>query len=115
MNRDSDPEAKGIDLPSDPYVWDIEKISAAAGKLWAFTSSKNEDGDDQQVDVFDEAGRFIDSFILRFPPGKRNHRARWSLLTDEGFYFVPEHEDDGTVSIGKYRIMEAGLFKEVRR
>jgi hypothetical protein len=109
---DRDPETKGIDLPDDPYVWDIDRIHAAAGKLLVFTSVMKPDGDDQQVDVFDEAGRFIDNLVLRYPAGGRNHRgvARWTLLTDDGFFIIPEQEEDGLVSIGKYRIRDADLF-----
>jgi hypothetical protein len=109
---DPDPETKGIDLPDGPYVWDINRIHAAAGKLWVFTSVMKPNGDDQQVDVFDAEGRFIDNFVLRFPAGGRNHRgvARWTLLTDDGFFIIPEQEEDGLVSIGKYRIVDADLF-----
>lgn len=106
-----DPETKHIVLPSDPYVWDIHKIHAAAAKLWVFTSVMKPDGDDQQVDLFDTIGRYVDSFILRFPAGRRTHRARWTLLTDDGFFFIPEQEDDGLISIGKYRIGNSGLFR----
>lgn len=107
---DPDPETKGIDLPDDPYVWDIDRIHAAAGKLLVFTSTIRSGGDDQQVDVFDEAGRFIDNIILRFPAAGRNHRARWTVLTDDGFFIIPEQEKDGLISIGKYRIVDAELF-----
>jgi hypothetical protein len=109
---DPDPETKGIDLPDDPYVWDINRIHAAAGKLWVFTSAMKPNGDDQQVDVFDDAGRFMDNFVLRFPAGGRDHRrvARWTVLTDDGFFIIPEQEEDGLISIGKYRIVDADLF-----
>ena len=109
---DPDPELKGVNLPEDPYVWDIDKIHAAAGKLWVFTSVMKPDGDDHQVDVFDGEGRFVDSVVLRYPPGNRNHRgvARWTLMTDDGFFVIPEQEQDGLVTIGKYRIADPGLF-----
>jgi hypothetical protein len=109
---EEDPELKGVDLPDDPYVWDVDKIHAAAGKLWVFTSAMKPDGDDHQVDVFDADGRYADSVILRYPAGDRNHRrvARWTLMTDDGFFVIPEQEEDGLVSIGKYRIADAQLF-----
>jgi len=107
---DPDPETRGIEFPDEPYVWDIDRIHAAAGKLWVFTSTIRSGGDDQQVDVFDEAGRFVDSVVLRFPAGGRNHRARWTVLTDDGFFIIPEQEKDGLISIGKYRIADADLF-----
>ncbi len=107
---DPDPETKGIDLPDDTYVWDIYRIHAVAGKLWVFTSVMKPNGDDQQVDVFDEAGRFIDNLVLRYPAGGRSHRARWTVLTDDGIFIIPEEEKDGLISIGKYRIVDADLF-----
>ena len=110
--EESDPETKGVEFPDDPYYWDIDKIHAAAGRLWVFTSVAKPDGDDRQVDVFDADGRYIDSVILRFPPEGLNHRAvaRWTLLTDDGILIIPEQDEDGLVSIGKYRIPDAGLF-----
>jgi hypothetical protein len=109
-----DPETRGLEFPKDPYVWDIDRIQAAAGKLFVFTSTTRRGGDDQLVDVFDAGGKLIDSVFLRFPPGELNHRAvsRWTALTDEGFFFVPEQDPDGLVSIGKYRIPDAALFHE---
>jgi hypothetical protein len=107
-----DPETRGIDFPDEPYVWDIDGIHAAAGKLWVFTSVMRPG--DQQVDLFDEAGRYVDNAIFRFPPGGRNHRARWTLLTDDGFFIIPEQEEDGLISIGKYRILDTGLFPAKR-
>ena len=70
------------------------------------------DGNDHLVDIFDAEGRFVDSVILRYPPGGRDHLflPRWTLMTDDGFFFVPEQEEDGLVSIGKYRILDASLF-----
>jgi hypothetical protein len=109
---EADPELKGVELPDDPYVWDIARIHATAGKLWVFTSAMKPDGDDHQVDVFDAEGRYADSIILRYPAGDRNHRhvARWTLMTDDGLFVIPEQEEDGLVSIGKYRIADADLF-----
>lgn len=104
---DPDPEARGFeDVDSDPYVFDINEIQAVGDRLWVFTSAVRPGGNDQLVDVFDADGRFIDSFFLRFPPGPRNHRSvrRKSLVTDDGFFFVPEQEENGLVTIGKYKI-----------
>jgi hypothetical protein len=105
---DPDPETRGIEFPDEPYVWDIVRIHAAAGRLWVFTSVTSPD--DQPVDLFDEVGRFVDRVILRYPPGGRNHSARWTLLTDDGFFIIPEQGEDGLISIASYRIRDAGLF-----
>ncbi len=110
--EDAEPELRGVELPEDPYVWDVDRIHAAAGRLWVFTSAMKPDGDDQQVDVFDAEGRYIDMFVLRYPAGKRNHRAvsRWTLLADDGRFVIPEQEADGLVTIGVYRVPDAALF-----
>lgn len=109
-DEDLDPEARGIDTPEEPFAWDIERIQAAARRLWIFTSAHTPDGNSQAVDLFDEAGRYADSIVLRYPDAKRTHNARWTHLTDDGFFFIPEEEADGLITIAKYRITEAGLF-----
>ncbi len=109
-SADPDPEARGIEFPDEPYAWDITRILAAAAKLWVFTSVMKPDGNDQEVDVFDGAGRFVDSVVLRFPTTGRDHLARWTLLTNDGFFFIPEQGEDGLISIVKYRLSDAGLF-----
>ncbi|MBN2265083.1 MAG: hypothetical protein JW775_04630 [Candidatus Aminicenantes bacterium] len=109
----ADPESRGIELPDAPYGWDVSKIHAAAGKLWVFTSVMKADGDDRLVDIFDAEGRYADSIVLRFPDSGRDHRvvSRWSLLTDDGFFYIPEQEEDGLITIGKYRVPDARLFR----
>lgn len=111
---DPDPEARGIEAPSDPYMFDINEIHAVGENLWVLTSVIKPDGDDQQVDVFDAAGRFIDSFFLHFPASGRNHRIarRKTLITDDGYLFVPEQEEDGLVTIGKYKIRDLVLERK---
>lgn len=111
---ETDPETRGIDFPSDPYPFDIREIHAVGEKLWVFTSVCKSNGDDQQVDVFDAAGRFIDSFFLRFPTSKRNHTIvrRKALITDDGYFFAPEQEEDGLVTVGKYKIRDLTLERK---
>jgi hypothetical protein len=107
---DQDPELRGVDLPSDKYVFDINELHVVGENLWVFTSVMKPDGDDQQVDVFDAAGRYIDSFFLHYPANGQNHRIarKKSLITDDGYFFLPEQDAAGLVSIGKYRIHDLG-------
>ncbi|OGD21249.1 MAG: hypothetical protein A2Y70_08855 [Candidatus Aminicenantes bacterium RBG_13_64_14] len=109
-DEDLDPEAKGIVLPSDIPSFDILEIHVVRDRLWAFTSTRKANGDEWLVDVFDAEGQFIDSFYLEFPDDKRHHFYSKGLITDDGYLFVPEQEEDGLVSIGKYRIVDADLF-----
>jgi hypothetical protein len=117
IGPDPDPEARGFEeVNSDPYVFDIDEIHAVGDELWVFTSTAKADGNDQQVDVFDTSGRYIDSFFLKFPPSGRKHRgaSRKSLVTDDGFIFLPEQEEDGLVTIGKYKIRGFSRSEKVR-
>jgi hypothetical protein len=111
---DPDREAKGIDVPSDPYMFDIIEIHAIGENLWVLTSVMKPDGNDQQVDVFDTAGNIIDSFFLHFPASGRNHCnvRKKSLITEDGFFFIPEEEEDGLVTIGKYKIRDLTLERK---
>jgi len=109
-DEDLDPEAKGIVLPSDIPGFEIFELHAVRDRLWVFTSTERTGGNERLIDVFDPEGRFVDNFYLEFPDKKMNHRYSKGLITDDGFLFVPEQEEDGLVSIGKYRILDADLF-----
>jgi hypothetical protein len=110
----TDPETRGIDFPSDPYLFDIREIHAVGENLWIFTSVYKPNGDDQQVDVFDATGRFIDNFFLRFPTSERNHTIvrRKALIADDGYIFIPEQEEDGLVTIGKYKMRDLNFQRD---
>lgn len=96
------------------FVSDINQIHSVGDNLWVFTSTVKPGGKEQQVDVFDENGRYSDSFFLRFPPGGRNHFLRKGVISDDGFLFIPEREEDGLVSIGKYKILDS-VFSQASR
>jgi hypothetical protein len=105
-----EPETQGVQMPSFAFMFDISQIHTVKDRLWIFTSTERAGGNERLVDVFDAEGRFVDSFYLQFPDAGRNHRISKSLITDEGILFIPEEEEDGLISIGKYRILDAGLF-----
>jgi hypothetical protein len=109
-DEDLDPEAKRTIDQSDIPSFDIIEIHAVGDRLWAFTSTMKEKGNDRLIDVFDVGGRFVDSFRLEFPDKNVRHSYSKGLITSDGFMFVPEQDEDGLVSIGKYRIADANLF-----
>jgi hypothetical protein len=109
-DEDMDPGAKRDVDASDVPSFDVLEIHAVGDRLWAFTSTMAERGNGRLVDVFDADGRFVDSFTLEFPDRALRHSYSKGLVTADGFYFVPEQDEDGLVSIGKYRIPDAGLF-----
>jgi len=109
-DEDLDPETKRDLDASDVPSFDVLEIHAVGDRLWAFTSTMKERGNDRLVDVFDADGRFVDSFTLEFPDPVLRHSYSKGLITADGFYFVPEQDEDGLASIGKYRIPDVDLF-----
>lgn len=97
------PVPKKLLPPQFEYVWDIWWIQVANNSLYVFTSTLKEGS--RLIDVFDMEGNYIDAFYLQFPDNSRNHNPIHSLLTEDGFLFVPEENNEtGLVSIGKYKI-----------
>jgi hypothetical protein len=90
--------------PAMPYAFDIYCPIAFKDSLWVVTYTEKDDGQSRLIDAFDPEGRYIDNFFLRFPPGQKRHDFYWSLITEDGFLFIPEEDADGLFSIGKYRI-----------
>ena len=109
-DEDMDPAMKREIDTSDAPSFDILEIHAVGDRLWTFTSTMMERGNDRLVDVFDAEGRYIDSVILEFPDRTLRHNYSKGLVTADGFLFIPEQDRDGLVSIGKYRVPDAGLF-----
>ena len=58
------------------------------------------------IDIFNKDGKYIDSYYLQFPLNNEDHFYTSGLLSNEGFIFVPEQNQEGLVSIGKYRIKD---------
>lgn len=54
--------------------------------------------------------RSVAGVVLAFPDRTLRHDCSKGLVTEDGFLFVPEQDRDGLVSIGKYRVPDAGLF-----
>jgi hypothetical protein len=111
---DPTPEARRNDPSSTPYIFDIKEIHAVGENLWVLTSFMKPDGNTEQVDVFNAAGRFIDSFFLHFPRSGRIRRGEGikSLITDDNYLFIPEQEEDGLVTIGKYKIRNLSVERD---
>jgi hypothetical protein len=83
--------------PEQVYEWDISDLFADQNKLWVRTSTEDS-AKGVLFDVFDENGRFIDSFYVG---------AGRSLLKVQGdVIFVIEKEKDDSLRVVKYKIME---------
>jgi hypothetical protein len=101
-----DREAKGLTPPAFEYYFDISAILVFRDSLWVITSTSKDNDTKRLVDVFDMEGRYIDSFYLQFPLNNETHWIGSSILSDDGFLFIPEQSEDGFVSIAKYRIKD---------
>jgi hypothetical protein len=83
--------------PEQVYEWDIIDLFANRNKLWVETSTKDSTKG-VLFDVFDENGRFVDSFFVG---------AGRSLLKVQGdVIFVIEKEEDDSIRLVKYKIVE---------
>ena len=101
-----DPESIRFRPPQLEYYFDIFHIHVFRGSLWVITSTSKDNNSKRLVDVFDMEGKYIDSFYLQFLLNNETHWIGNSILSDDGFIFLPEQNQDGFVSIGKYRIKE---------
>jgi hypothetical protein len=83
--------------PEQVYEWDVLGLFVNQNKLWVETSTKDS-AKGVLFDVFDENGRFVDSFHVG---------AGRSLLKVQGeVIFVLEKEEDESLRVVKYKIVE---------
>ncbi len=92
--------------PRAEFYFDISKLLIFRNNLWVITSTSKSNGSLKLVDVFDTEGHYIDSFYLKFPANDTSPVIGFSLLTDEGYLFVPEQDSEGFASIAKYAIKD---------
>lgn len=91
------PSRSSIKIPEIKYENDIVYLYNFKGNLWVETST-DDDKKGTLYDVFNRVGQYIDSFWL--DKGE-------SLITTYGDYlFVREQDEDGNISIVKYRVLE---------
>ena len=102
----TDRELKGLRPPPLKYSWDIVGIHAVRDTLWVLTSKPDFSDSERLIDVFDLNGAYIDSFTLRFPDTGMRHFYGDRSITDDGFLFAVEQDNEGYISIGKYRIID---------
>lgn len=94
--------------PPEEFVHDILWIQIVKNSLWIFTSTtKDEDGVNPLIDVFDMEGKYVDCFYMKFPMDNENHWVYDALVSDDGLIFIKqENKDTGLISIGKYRMRD---------
>lgn len=109
-DEDLEPGTKLEPDDSEAPSFDVLEIHAVGDRLWAFTSTMSDRGNDRVVDIFDAEGRFVDSVVLAYPDRTLRHNYTKSLVTADGILYVAEQDREGLVSIGQYRVPDAGLF-----
>jgi hypothetical protein len=89
-------KAKKSYYPERDYEFDIGNLFDCENTLWVLTSTSDETKG-PLFDVFDQSGTYIDSFNLG---------VSGSLMTTHGnSFFVKETDEEGTISIVKYKIL----------
>jgi hypothetical protein len=88
---------KAYGFPEQVYEWDVIDLFVNQNKLWVQTSTEDS-AKGVLFDVFDENGRFVDSFHVG---------AGRSLLKVQGdVIFVLEKAEDESLRVVKYKIVE---------
>jgi hypothetical protein len=88
---------QGRGIPLLEFWPDINNLYPTAEGVWVETSTEDK-ARGRLIDVFDKDGRFIDSFYLG--------PERSLMAISEGHIFCQEKNEDETVTIVKYRIMD---------
>lgn len=97
--------------PPSEHVFDIWWIQIANNSLWVFTSTTKDEN--KLVDVFDMEGNYKDCFYLQFPSNNVYHKLFKTIISDDGYLFIPEeNKDTGLVSIGKYKIRDDSAYSK---
>lgn len=103
-------EGKSYETPIPKYLDDIQSLHVANQKLLVFTSTV----DKQKgvlVDVFNEQGKYIDCFFLKFP-GKGLHYDlihSKMAIANGAVYLIEKDEQDNWI-ISKYLVPEIALL-----
>ena len=95
--------------PEPEYFSDIQAVLFYSDQLWIFTSTVVKDKG-VLVDVFTKEGKYIDNFYLKLPrvtTAGDMDRKPFAIYKD--FLFTAEEEDDGSMSVVKYKLELSSL------
>ena len=110
VKRSQKPKRKlppgSISAPQRKFHNDILTLLVVDEKLWVVTSASDEQ-QNRLIDVFDLDGVFMDSFYLEFPnQNKILNLNRGCLIYSNGHFFTAEQDEEGEISIAKYRLIK---------
>ena len=92
--------------PVRKYVQDIRYLAVVDEDLWVLTSAKDTAGR-PLIDIFDEAGGYIDNFYLDFPETSAPNRlGMGSIIIIKDYVFSVDQGLDDFYSIAKYQIID---------
>jgi hypothetical protein len=95
--------------PEPEYFSDIQAVLFYSDQLWIFTSTVVKDKG-VLVDVFTKEGKYIDNFYLKLPrvtTAGDMDRKPFTLYKD--FLITAEEDDDGSMSVVKYKLELSSL------
>lgn len=107
------PRAKFQADDSRPFKYynDIHRLLIYKGNVWALTSTLDKEKG-ILVDVFNEAGKYIDNFylpLLNSKTGDCFYQLYFPMVIEGDFLFAIEHDEDWNFYIAKYEIIDKGI------
>jgi len=102
------PDPRALQAPVQEFYYDISKVLVDGDDIWVITSTRNE-RQSRLVDVFDDRGRYRDSFFLEFPPGfSPSGLLPGRVVLKDGFLYTVDEDTEGLFSIAKYATLDPG-------
>ena len=90
--------------PSPALFNDVQKIRLYKSHVWIFTSTVHKEKG-VWVDVFNRAGRYLDSFYLRLPQVESVHDLdNVDISVHKEFIFLTQKDEDDNSIVVKYRL-----------
>lgn len=90
--------------PTPEYFLDILSLHVVDGKLLVFTSTVDKEKG-VLVDVYDETGKYINNFFVKFPnPGVYFQLNQHRTAVEKDTVFVIEKDEDENWMISKYKV-----------
>jgi len=93
------------------YYNDIHRLLIYKGNVWALTSTLNREKG-ILVDVFNDAGKYIDNFylpLLNSKTGDCFYQLYFPMVIEGDFLYAIEHDEDWNFYIAKYEIIDKGI------
>jgi len=94
-----------IEFLMTEFCSDAQNLVIYKDNLWVLTSTYDKEKG-ILVDVFNREGKYLDNFYLPLFKIKRENLGAWPITVDSDFLFVLEINEDETLAVVKYKIVE---------